>query len=135
MGNERRDKSRYPLELNARYQTLGTSASVSGVGKTVNISSGGMLVACRSNLAEGVRLRVTIEWPSLLNGDIPLQLITIGTVVRREELGLVISFESYQFRTMGRARQSNVTTMPERISSNYAPDEARNLSLVAKSSS
>jgi hypothetical protein len=135
MGNERRVKSRYPLELNVRYQTMGASGPVAGVGQTVNMSSSGMLLACRSDISEGTRLKIFVEWPSLLNGTTPLQLITMGTVVRRNEIGLSIAFESYQFRTMGRTRHSNVTEMPERISSSYSGSQPRPLSLSAKSSS
>src|SRR5258708_16026900 len=100
MDNERRVKSRYPLELNVRYQTMGAAGPVAGVGQTVNMSSSGMLLACRSDIAEGTRLKVFVEWPSLLNGTTPLQLITMGTVVRRNEIGLSIAFASSQFPTM-----------------------------------
>jgi len=136
MDNERRAKSRYPLELHVRYQAMGAASPVSGAGQTVNMSSGGMLLACRSNLPEGTRLKVFVEWPSLLNGTTPLQLIAVGTVVRRDDTGLSISFESYQFRTMGRAAQhSNVTQMPERNSPGYSTAKPKPMSLVADSSS
>jgi len=135
MDNERRVKSRYPLELNARYQTMGAAGPVAGVGQTLNMSSSGMLLACASEMPEGTRLKVFVEWPSLLNGTTPLQLITVGTVVRRSDIGVSVVFDSYQFRTMSRMRNSNVTQMPERISQSYgsAPQDA--LPMVAKSSS
>src|SRR5580692_11466624 len=135
MYNERRVKSRYPLELNARYQTMGAAGPVAGVGQTLNMSSSGMFLAGASDLPEGTRLKIFIEWPSLLNGVTPLQLITVGTVVRCSRIGLSIVFESYQFRTMARARPSNVTQMPERVSSNYGSGQVEPLSLIAKSSS
>ena len=134
MDNERRVKFRYPLELNVRYQTMGTAGPVAGVGQTLNLSSSGMLLACASDITEGTRLKAYIEWPSLLNGTTPLQLITVGTVVRRTAIGISIVFESYQFRTMGRARRSNVTQMPERIAQSYDDSELP-LTLIAKSSS
>jgi hypothetical protein len=59
----------------------------------------------------------------------------VGTVVRRDEIGISISFESYQFRTMGRIQHSNVTQMPERISSGYGAAKAKSLSFIAESSS
>ena len=136
MAYERRVKARFPVELNVRYQVLGTSGMVAGVGQTVNMSSSGMLVSCASDVPEGTRIKIFVEWPSLLNGTTPLQLIAVGTVVRRDDSGLSISFESYQFRTMGRAAQhSNVTQMPERISTGYGAAKPKPLSLVADSSS
>jgi hypothetical protein len=136
MENDRRVKSRYPLELNVRYQTMGAAGPVAGVGQTVNMSSSGMLLACASSIPEGTRLKMFIEWPSLLNGTTPLQLITVGTVVRCTHIGVSIVFDSYQFRTMSRTRYSNVTQMPERVSSSsYGSAAAEPISLIAKSSS
>src|SRR5271169_2445488 len=111
MDKERRAKSRYPLQLNVRYQTIGMAGSVSGVGLTVNVSSSGVCMTCTSTIHEGARVRAVIEWPSLLNGTTPLQLVTIGTVVRRQDAELAIAFEGYQFRTAG--RRGNVATMPD----------------------
>ena len=108
---------------------------VAGVGQTVNVSSSGMLLACASNIPEGARLKIFIEWPSLLNGTTPLQLITVGTVVRCTEIGVSIVFESYQFRTMSRTRHANITQMPDRVAPSYGSAQPEPLSFVAKSSS
>ena len=135
MSYERRIKSRYPLELNVRYQTLGGAHPVAGLGQTVNLSSSGMLLACANNIPEGTRLKIFVEWPSLLNGTTPLQLITVGTVVRCTAFGVSVVFESYQFRTMSRARHSNVQQMPERVLPVYSDSRTQPYSMVAKSSS
>ncbi len=133
MDKERRTKSRYPLQLNVRYQTMGVAGPVAGIGQTINVSSGGALFTCGSSIREGSRLRVVIEWPSLLNGTTPLQLVTIGTVKRHQGSALAIAFEGYQFRTAG--RRSNVATMPDpRVSPTYSTAEVTNLPLLAKSS-
>src|ERR1700683_1817232 len=119
MENERRVKSRYPLELNVRYQTIWAAGPGAGAGQTWNISSSGMLLACASNIPEGTRLKLFVEWPSLLNGTTPLQLITVGTVVPCTQIGISIAFDSYQFKTMSRTRYAKVTQMPERVSPTY----------------
>src|SRR6202167_4124394 len=134
MENERRVKSRYPLELSVGYQTIGAAGPGAGAGQTSNISSSDMILACASNIPEGTRLKLFVEWPSLLNGTTPLQLITVGTVVRSTPIGVSVVFDSYQFKTMSRKRYSNVTEMPERISS-FADTEPEPLALMAKSSS
>jgi hypothetical protein len=105
MSIERRAKVRYPLELTVRYQTVDGEAVVSGVGRTLNVSSSGILIVAENDVKEGSRLKVTLEWPSLLNGTTPLQLVTIGRVVRRGPSSIAISLEHYQFRTMGRTAQ------------------------------
>jgi hypothetical protein len=134
--NERRVKCRYPLELNVRYQTVGAIGGlVSGVGQTVNMSSGGMFMTCPGKIPEGTRLKTFVEWPSLLNGTTPLQLIMVGTVVRSTPLGVSIAFESYQFKTMGRTRQSNLAQMPVSLPSAHANPQTALIALMAKSSS
>jgi len=99
---ERRSKVRYPLELTVRYKTLDDGTIISGVGRTVNVSSSGILITAQHELKEGSRIRVTLEWPSLLDGIIPLQLVTTGRVVWCRDSSLAISLDHYQFRTMGR---------------------------------
>jgi hypothetical protein len=119
--------------LNVRFQTLEIVGRVAGVGQTLNLSSSGVLITCSMTIRDGAKVRVVFEWPSLLNGTIPLQLVTIGTVVRRQGLGLAIAFDGYQFRTAG--RRANVTTMPEpRISPSYSDTEVANYPISAKSS-
>jgi hypothetical protein len=136
MASERRVKCRYPLELNVRYQTVGTAGGpVSGIGQTVNMSSGGMFLSCAGNIPEGTRLKVFVEWPSLLNGTTPLQLIMVGTVVRSTSSGVSIAFESYQFKTMSRARQTNLAQMPVLPPSVHRNPQPALMALMAKSSS
>jgi len=136
MEKERRSKSRYPLQLKVRYQTLGMAIPVAGVGQTVNVSSSGVLItsniAASGAIREGTRVRVVFEWPSLLNGVIPLHLVTLGTVVRLQNLRLAVAFEGYQFRTAG--RRATVATMPDnRVSPSYSRADVTNLQIVAKS--
>ena len=139
MNIERRFKARYPLELNVRYHTFGKSTVISGEGRTVNVSSSGVLIASSDRMTEGVRLRLTIEWPSLLNGTTPLQLVTFGRVVRSDESGFAVALEHYQFRTMKRkpdlsvSNSAGVGPIPiERARPNPAPMSVEPVTLAAK---
>jgi PilZ domain len=96
---ERRLKARYPVQLPARYRSLDRER-VAGVGLTVNISSNGLLVTCQHEIQLGTRMEVLINWPSLLESTIPLQLVTTGRVIRSGASTFVIEFAQYQFRTM-----------------------------------
>ena len=144
MNIERRFKARYPLELNVRYQSFGKSGVISGEGRTVNLSSSGVLVASSDKMSDGMRLKLTIEWPSLLNGTTPLQLVTFGRVVRCDNSSFAVALEHYQFRTMKRKTDLTIVaatsglTMP--VNSPRAPaaigDQLLHaVTLVAKSSS
>jgi hypothetical protein len=97
---ERRLKARYPVRLAARYRTLDQTEELAGVGLTVNMSSCSLRVTCQHNIPPGAHMEVHVDWPSLLESAIPLQLVTTGRVVRSEPSSFVIEFARYQFRTM-----------------------------------
>ena len=107
ISGDRRSKVRFPLDLPVRYQTLGRSASA-GKGWVVNMSSGGLLVAYQQEVPVGSRMELNIEWPSMLDGRIPLQLVTLGRVVRCETSTFAVALARPQFRTVSRAGRSGV---------------------------
>jgi hypothetical protein len=103
---ERRSKARYPVKLTVRYRTVGRHQLVNGVGHTLNMSSGGLLVSAQHEVSAGSRLEVNVEWPLLLDGAVPLQLVAHGKVVRCGGSMFAISFVQYQFRTMSKILRS-----------------------------
>ena len=70
------------------------------------MSSGGLLIAAEQRTQVGAKIELNVEWPSLLDGTIPLQLVAVGRVVRCLESGFALAFTQYQFRTMSRKLQS-----------------------------
>lgn len=105
---ERRSGVRFPLDLRIRYRTCGRGCLPAGTGWVVNISSGGVLVACPDRVNAGTRLELNIEWPSLLDGRVPLQLVTLGRVLRSDSSGFAILLKRYEFRTTTRAARTTV---------------------------
>jgi hypothetical protein len=95
---ERRSKTRFPVQLKVRFRTVGHTV-INGIGQTVNISSRGLLIAALQDMRAGLRLKMNMEWPFLLNGEVPMQLIMIGKVVRSLRSTFAVSFIEYQFRT------------------------------------
>jgi len=77
-----------------------------GAGRTVNMSSCGLLIASNptSNQAirTGARLQLTVDWPFLLHGTTPLQLIVACRVTRCEREEFAVELDQYQFRTKKR---------------------------------
>jgi PilZ domain len=102
---ERRNKVRFPLELRVRYRSLARRCPAAGTGMVRNISRSGVLVSCDHEISEGVRVELNIEWPSLLDGRVPLQVVTVGRVVRCEPSSFAVVLAQYQFRT---ARKTDV---------------------------
>lgn len=99
---ERRSGTRFPLELPVRYRSSGPRRRVSGTGWVVNISSGGVLVASQNEVYTGTRMDLSIEWPSLLDGRVPLRLAMVATVVRSGLSSFAVVVIRYQFRTTKR---------------------------------
>ena len=105
---ERRIKSRYPLDLSVRFRFLYSECLRSGVGRTVNLGAGGLLIASPDfescdELRAGAWVEIGIEWPVLLDGRIPLQLFGVGRVVRRGNMDFAVKFFRHEFRTMKRS--------------------------------
>ena len=103
---ERRMKRRFTIEQDVRYKMLyGQRIAETGVGKTSNISSGGVWFTTESMLTTGMPVEVSMNWPVLLNDSCPMKLMIYGCVVRSNEKGAAVAIERYEFRTQGRAFQ------------------------------
>lgn len=98
---ERREKFRYPLDLSVRFRAPRARSDFSGLGVVVNLSSSGILVISGHDLSVGALVEMSIDWPALLEGRIPLQLFATGRVLRSETTGFAASFERHEFRTRG----------------------------------
>jgi hypothetical protein len=96
---ERRLAARYPVELSVRFRSLSPRSQFSGVGRVVNASRGGVLVASENQVALDALVEMLLEWPCLLDGRIPLQLFAAGRIIRRGASDFVATIERYEFRT------------------------------------
>ena len=101
---ERRSRIRYPLDLPVTYRTFDRTL-VSGAGQAVNLSSNGVLVFCENPPDAGAQVELRIQWPSLLQSQVPLQLVTVGSVVRCGPSYFAVTFQRHQFRTAAKKRE------------------------------
>ena len=99
---ERRARIRFPFELRVRFRSLGQGYPVAGAGWVRNISSSGVLVLYQHEVSPGTALEMNIDWPTRLDGRIPLQLVAAGTVLRSELFSFAVGLERYHFRIAGR---------------------------------
>ena len=101
--SERRRSSRFPIEREVRYKTLNQRAEIlSGNGKTLNISSSGVLFTSDHELPVGTRLEVSISWPAQLNEKCLLNLVARGRIARHNKGQLALQIQQYEFRTQSR---------------------------------
>lgn len=97
---DRREDRRYPIELEMRYKVVMRSRTpVHGVGRTLNISSGGVLFGGDQNLPAGAFVELSINWPVMLQETCPLTLLVMGRVIRSQQNKVAIKMNRYEFHT------------------------------------
>ncbi len=101
--DERRASARFPIERDIRYKVSNhKSKDETGVGRTVNMSSDGVLFTTHAHLIRGRRAELVVSWPARLNNTVALNLVARGRVVRSESGMAAVQIENYEFRTQGR---------------------------------
>jgi len=99
---ERRMKLRFRIDQEVKYKMLyGQRIAETGIGRTTNISSGGVWISTESMLTSGLPVELSMNWPVLLNDSCPMKLMIYGCVVRSNEKGAAVAIERYEFRTTG----------------------------------
>jgi len=97
---DRRHSDRFPIEREVRYRVLNKrGGEEAGGGKTLNISSSGVLFTTEQMLLPGRRMELSISWPAQLNNKCALKLVARGRVVRFERGRAAVEIQQYEFRT------------------------------------
>ncbi len=97
---DRRGSDRFPIERDVRYKVLNKkNVDEIGAGKTLNMSSTGILFTAEHLLLPGKRLEVSISWPAQLNNKTPLKLVARGRIIRYEDGSAAMEIQQYEFRT------------------------------------
>jgi hypothetical protein len=99
--NERRSAKRYPIAADLRWRSRANPRNAAGTGKSVNMSSTGILFTTSAPVSIGSVLQLSIDWPVLLHGTCGLQLLVRGRVVRSDDASAALRIQRYEFRTRG----------------------------------
>ena len=99
---DRRAAARFPIERDIRYRVLSSKGQeTSGTGRTLNMSSGGLLFTAGNALIAGRSVEVSVSWPVQLNAKCGLRLVARGRIVRFEQGKAALQILQYEFRTQG----------------------------------
>ena len=93
---ERRTDFRYAADARVEYRIIDSGKT--GVGKLVDISTGGVLFLPHDPLAAGVEIELTIGWPARRNYPPVIDLWIVGEVVRTEASHTAVKILRYDFR-------------------------------------
>src|SRR5215467_10584989 len=110
--SERRLHQRYPITFDVEYEVPGgNGARLMGFGRTINICSRSVLLEISDPLPNRCRIRLSINWPFLLDGSIPLRLLMHGNIVRVAGNTIAVEVTGHTFHTAGRTTQHSWSTL------------------------
>jgi len=101
---DQRVNERYPITLELQYKLLNKGrVEHLGIGRTLNISSGGVLFEADALLPATGPIELAMSWPFLLEGICNLKLVMRGRIVRCDTNSKVIAVraEHHEFHTAG----------------------------------
>jgi hypothetical protein len=102
ISGDRRNDRRYEIALELRWKLIRRRRVLdNGRGRTVDLSSGGILIDAGRSLPVGMNLELSIAWPVLLHNVAPLQLIVAGRIVRSAGNRCGVVMVQHEFRTAG----------------------------------
>jgi hypothetical protein len=108
--DERRRDRRYPIALDLRWRLIHRrKVQGEGVGRTIDLSSSGVLFDARRRLPQGMRVEISVSWPVLLRDQAALQLVVSGLIVRSNGSQVAIRGTKHEFRTVGSIRLTSAS--------------------------
>jgi hypothetical protein len=96
---ERRLNQRFPIHIPLRYKLVAGRLVKTGQGRTLNLSSSGLLIECDTVLPRGVRVELSLAWPATIDGAVGLTLVVIGTTLRTTGNSIAVAHSRHYFRT------------------------------------
>jgi len=93
------------IEQDVNYRILSKKqGETKADGRTVNISSSGVLFTAQEPLLPGRQIELDISWPAQLDNKCNLKLVARGRVVRFDNGRAAVEILQHEFRTKGSLR-------------------------------
>lgn len=113
ISGERRQDRRYLIQLDLRWKLIRRKRVLdAGVGRTIDLSSGGMCIETERPLHAGLNVELSIAWPVLLHNTAPLQLVVSGKILRVNGNRSAILMMQHEFRTAATTANGRPKTVP-----------------------
>lgn len=122
IAGDRRSDRRYRIRLDMRWKLIRRrKIQDTGSGRTLNLSSGGILFETDRELPVGLNVELSILWPVLLRQLAPMQLVVSGRIVRSANQQVALRMTQHEFRTAGlQLEQHDLKSGPSRTPSRYS---------------
>jgi PilZ domain len=113
IAGDRRLDRRYRIQLDLRWKLIRRrKLQDSGSGRTIDLSSGGILFEAERPLPVGMNVELSVAWPVLLERVAPIQLTVSGRIVRAEGRRVGVRITQHEFRTMGGLSELRDSRLP-----------------------
>lgn len=121
IAGDRRHDRRYEIHLDLRWKLVRRKRVLeTGTGRTLDLSSGGILIEADQQLPVGLNVEMSLAWPVMLHNVAPMQLVISGRIVRSAGQRVAIRMVQHEFRTAGTAvDQRNVLTISSRAPTSF----------------
>ena len=97
---DQRSHRRYPITQKMEYKLLSNlEIERCGIGRTVNVSSSGILFEGSDRLPAGSLVEVLMDWPFLKGGICQVKLVMRGRVTRSDGKHVAVRVSRYEFST------------------------------------
>jgi hypothetical protein len=101
---DRRANRRYPIALRLQYKLIAKGrVQRLGLGRTINISSHGVLFESEDAMPTSGQMELVLNWPFALQGVCALKLVMRGRILRTQEKTVALKTVFREFRTAGRS--------------------------------
>jgi hypothetical protein len=107
---QRRVDRRYPIDAALEYKLIqDRQVFETGHGKTINVSSSGILFESQRALPPGMEIELSIAWPARISDTVAMKLCVSGRTVRAQDNCTAVKILQHTLRTRvireGDARQ------------------------------
>jgi c-di-GMP-binding flagellar brake protein YcgR len=116
IAGDRRSDRRYSIQLDLRWKLIRRKRVLeTGTGRTVDLSSGGIMFDAGRSLPAGLNVELSVSWPVMLHNTAPMQLVIAGRIVRSERHLVAVLMNLHEFRTMGTATEHAMVGAPRAV--------------------
>jgi len=101
IAGDRRSDKRYEIQLELRWKLIRRKRVLeTGIGRTIDLSSGGILFDAGRPLPAGLNVELSVSWPAMLHNTAPMQLVIAGRILRSDRQYVAVEMSQHEFRTL-----------------------------------
>jgi hypothetical protein len=108
--HDRRSHRRYPVRVDLKYSLILPEGHVQvGRGRTINLSSGGVLFEAEASVPVNMPVELSIFWPLRAGDQAQVELHATGKTVRAKGHQVAVKFDRSRFRTNRPRKHKNTS--------------------------